>query len=1131
MNKNEGKRIFHDQHGARGRYVVSGTVLLGLLTFCVFSVTAVSVLVTPPLLSSLDPGASSLNHLPDTAPADTVLTTPLGVTPWQTLFTAPSPKEGVAVPSEVLGFFVNWDDNSLYSLKAHADSLDGLIPEWLHLTSGTGDFALDNPDRTQETREFLDTEHATLPIYPLINNYNPQTDGWDSESLAGVLATPETRQALISHLLDYAVSQRTAGITIDFEAVPDTSQASLVIFMGELSRQFHGQGLRVMQCIPLTDDSFDIAALGRASDQIILMAYDEHVPSEPTAGPIASMGWYATGIAERFRALSPDRYIVALGNYGYVWPQDESEDSSLTFQEAMRKAEMAQSRIGLESISLNPTFSYTDKQQVSHRVWFLDAVSVFNQMVGAQKLGGAGRYALWRLGSEDPAIWSLFQRPRSLDRAAAEKLEELRFTYELSYEGTGEILQLAETPQNGHRDLEYDEATGLIRAETITDFPTPFVLRRWGGSDEKKIALTFDDGPDATYTPEVLAVLKRYDVAATFFVTGLNANLYPEILRDIFRQGSEIGNHTYTHPDITAISRRQFRLELDSTERIIEGILGRKTLLFRPPYAEDTEPANVEEVTPLVLTRDLGYYTVGMHIDPSDWKQPSAQHIADEVLAQAKAGAGNVVLLHDAGGRREETVAALPIIIGRLKAEGYEIVTLSQLMGLTPETVMPPVTAGDRLLSHINGLTVLSMSFFNAFMRAMFGIGIILGIGRFVVLGTLGLGNTMKARFAKKGLERREQSYRPTVSAIIPAHDEERVIVRTVRSILDSDYPLSSIIVIDDGSVDRTVAVLQQSFPNCPNLRIISQTHTGKAAALNRGIRESDADIIVSLDADTLFLPQTIRKIVRHFSDPRIAGVSGNTKVGNRLNLLTRWQALEYVTSQNLDRRAFEVLNCIPVISGAVGGWRRSALVEVGGFSDATLAEDADATWSLLRSGYEIVYEEEAIAFTEAPATVRNFVKQRFRWAYGTFQTAWKHKGAFVLGPPSVGWVAVPNVFIFQILFPLVAPLMDLLLVSSLAWYGWQKWQHPLAFSGFQGVPEVLGYYLLFLALDFFTALIPFLWERHERLSLLLWLPLQRFFYRQLLYYVTFRALWTAAKGTLAHWRKVERKATAEILT
>jgi cellulose synthase/poly-beta-1,6-N-acetylglucosamine synthase-like glycosyltransferase len=218
------------------------------------------------------------------------------------------------------------------------------------------------------------------------------------------------------------------------------------------------------------------------------------------------------------------------------------------------------------------------------------------------------------------------------------------------------------------------------------------------------------------------------------------------------------------------------------------------------------------------------------------------------------------------------------------------------------------------------------------------------------------------------------------------------------------------------------------------------------------------------------------------------------------------------------------------VVLGAVGGWRRSALVEVGGFSDATLAEDADATWSLLRSGYRIVYEEEAIAFTEAPATVRNFVKQRFRWAYGTFQTAWKHKGAFILGPPSVGWVAVPNVFIFQILFPLVAPLMDLLLVSSLAWYGWQKWQHPLAFSGFQGVPEVFGYYLLFLALDFFTALIPFLWERHERLSLLLWLPLQRFFYRQLLYYVTFRALWTAAKGTLAHWRKVDRKATAEIL-
>ncbi|MGB4942935.1 MAG: polysaccharide deacetylase family protein, partial [Candidatus Moraniibacteriota bacterium] len=836
MQRNGREKIFHDQRGIRKRYVVSAVSLFGCLIVGVFSVTAVSILRTPALPPlPVSSGVSAESTVSETVPQPVSLVTP-PIAAWQRLLTTSTVERNPAQLSEVFGFFVNWDDDSLASLKAHAAVLDGLIPEWLHLASGTGEVVLDDPARAQETREFLEAQDYALPIYPLINNYNPRTDGWDSESLVAMLSSPDARHTLIATLLDYATAQHAAGITIDFEAVPDTSQAALVLFMGELSSAFHEKDLKVMLCLPLVDDSFDIATLAEASDHLILMAYDEHVPSDSVAGPIASMGWYVNGIAERFRTLSPEKYIVALGNYGYDWPADGSPGRSLTFQEAVRIADRANRAVTLESASLNSTFSYSGESGIAHQVWMLDALSVFNQVTSAEKLGGTGRYALWRLGSEDPTLWNLFQRPQVRGRAAAEKLKTIRFSYEVSHEGAGEILQLAEAPRAGSRDITYDEATGLVIAESLTDFPRPYVLKRWGGNDSKKIALTFDDGPDATYTPEILEILKQYDVPATFFVVGLNASLNPEILKTILRQGSEIGNHTYTHPDISVITQKQFRLELDTTERVIEGVLGRKALLFRPPYIEDTEPENAEEVGPLILTHDLGYYTVGLHIDSNDWRQPRARMIADSVLDQARAGAGNIVLLHDAGGRREQTVAALPLIIEGLQADGFEIVRVSELMGLTSAEVMPLVTADERAMSHINGLTFHFVSAFNVFMRMMFGIGIILGIGRFLILGSLGFGNTLRARFIRRRLERREQQYHPTVGVIIPAHNEAGVIVRTVRAVLASDYPVSKVIVIDDGSTDQTVAVIRAHFPDDSEISVISQVHGGKSAALNRGI-------------------------------------------------------------------------------------------------------------------------------------------------------------------------------------------------------------------------------------------------------------------------------------------------------
>jgi cellulose synthase/poly-beta-1,6-N-acetylglucosamine synthase-like glycosyltransferase len=259
-----------------------------------------------------------------------------------------------------------------------------------------------------------------------------------------------------------------------------------------------------------------------------------------------------------------------------------------------------------------------------------------------------------------------------------------------------------------------------------------------------------------------------------------------------------------------------------------------------------------------------------------------------------------------------------------------------------------------------------------------------------------------------------------------------------------------------------------------------------------------------------------------------VGAVAGNAKVGNRINLLTRWQALEYITSQNLDRRAFDVLNCITVVPGSIGAWRRELIERIGGFNDLTLAEDADLTLSIRRQGYSVVYEDEAMALTEAPDTVRGFINQRYRWMYGTMQAAWKHRD--ILFRPrygALGFIALPNVIIFQVLFPLVSPFMDLLLISSLGMAAFNYNHHPAQYST-DALWRVLFYYTLFVTVDYLAAILAFSMERKEDWFLLIWLFWQRFFYRQLMYYVAIKSTLASLRGVMVGWGKLERKATVK---
>jgi cellulose synthase/poly-beta-1,6-N-acetylglucosamine synthase-like glycosyltransferase len=366
--------------------------------------------------------------------------------------------------------------------------------------------------------------------------------------------------------------------------------------------------------------------------------------------------------------------------------------------------------------------------------------------------------------------------------------------------------------------------------------------------------------------------------------------------------------------------------------------------------------------------------------------------------------------------------------------------------------------------------------------------------------------------------------FAPLVSVLVPAYDEEKVIASTLASVLRSDYSRFEVIVVDDGSRDATGAIVQTTFGADPRVRLLQQPNQGKPAALNRAVAEAQGDVLVTIDADTRIEPATIANLVRHFVDPKVAGVAGNTKVANRARRLTRWQALEYISGQNLEKRAFDLLNCITVVPGAVGAWRAAVIRSNGGFSKHTVAEDTDLTLTIRRNGWRILFDDEAVGHTIAPETSAALVRQRFRWTFGTLQALWKHRDAFGRERyGTLGRVALPHILLFQILLPLFCPLVDLLFFGSiLLWALAHTHFGPFLQLWTPGdVERAAVFFGVFMLIDLLTSLVAFSLERSEDWSLLLSLPLQRFYYRQLMDVVLFRAILRAIQGRAVGWGRV----------
>jgi peptidoglycan/xylan/chitin deacetylase (PgdA/CDA1 family)/glycosyltransferase involved in cell wall biosynthesis len=620
----------------------------------------------------------------------------------------------------------------------------------------------------------------------------------------------------------------------------------------------------------------------------------------------------------------------------------------------------------------------------------------------------------------------------------------------------------------------------------------------------RRIALTFDDGPDPRWTPRIAAILRRLGVPAAFFVVGEHVVRYPSVVASLEDQGFELGHHTFNHVDLATMAGWEQRLQVSMTDTAIVGAAGVRPRFFRPPYSGGPESITRTNAAELASTVDPGHLIVLSNYDSEDWRQPGVSRIVRNATPPGRRG--GVILFHDGGGDRSQTVAALRRLVPRLERRGFRFVSLSELAGAPRREIQPPASGSERLQGELL-IDALAVARWTTDVMLV----LLIPIAVLAVLRALAVA-AFARHHARRWRLRPSQPFTPPVSVIVPAFNEATGIERAVKSLAGGDYPAHEVVVVDDGSVDGTGEIVEGL--DLPRVRVLRQPNAGKAAALSAGLTVASGEVIVTVDADTVFEDQTLRRLVEPFADPTVGAVAGNTKVGNRRGLLGRWQHIDYVIGFNLDRRLYDTLRCMPTVPGAVGAFRRRAIDVAGGFSSTTLAEDTDLTIAIGRAGWRVVYVEDARGWTETPATLSGLWRQRYRWSYGTLQAVWKHRSALWRREPGkVGRRGLPYLLLFQIALPFMAPLID-----AAALYG-VVFLNPL---------PVLGYWLAFNLLQLVLGAYAFRLDR-EPLRALWALPLQQFVYRQLMYLVVAQATISAVRGVRLRWQHVERSGEIEV--
>lgn len=996
----------------------------------------------------------------------------------------------------VLAFYAPSDAASFQSLRSHYEKITHLAPEWFSMRS------FEEPLVAAPDKRIIEfNASADLKLLPMLSNL--ADNQWQPEIVEELARHPEKRLPFFEKLKDELQAVDATGVLVEWEQVDPAYRSELTSLLTDLATYLHHEELELWLCVPVDNDIavFDLDALATVVDRFVALLFDEN-GEEDSPGPLASLPWWNQWFDVLLEHGTPDQWIVGIGNYGYDWPRGD-KPTILSFTDAMARAGVAGTQaVSVEAPLYQPHFTY-EENGIPHSVWFLDAVTFRNQYAKALRRGVGGT-ALYRLGNEEESVWNIIADLK----LTPSQIEQIKSDNSVVANiGQGDLLVVSNEREPGLRTVTAlsPEAWGA----RYEKFPKNPLIYHRGGSARDQVVLSFDDGPDPVWTPLILDILKQEGVHAAFFVVGSRAIENPALIRRILIEGHEIGNHSYSHADLAEATEAWITFELNANQRILEGIAGISTLLFRPPYHADTYPQSFNEFMTLVQAQHLGYLSISNSVDSEDWNAPTPEGIVERV--KDRRHEGNVILLHDGGGDRSATVAALPQIIRSLRDRGDQIVSLQTLLKFPREALMPPIAVDDAADSRVvaqTGLTLVECieEFAWAF---MIGVTVLLFIrtSMIVILA-------VRHRWVEKK-QRKELVFKKPVSVLIAAYNESKVIAATIRSVLTSDYAGElELIVVNDGSTDDTAEIVADLAAADPRIHLISQRNLGKAHALNRALDAARYETIVMLDADTQFQPETIRLLVAPLAQPEVGAVCGHVRVGNLTSWIARFQALEYICGFNLDRRAYDHWNAITVAPGAISAFKKLAIERAGGIVADTLAEDTDLTLHLHRTRYRIRYVPEALAYTEAPDNIRALVRQRVRWAFGTLQCLWKHRGLLCsLERPGLGFFSLPSIWFCHVFLVALVPVVDMMLLLSV--------------SLGTGL-SVVGYAVFFFVLEWVLALCGCYFEG-ESLRTSLWIFPMRVLYRPLLCFSVWLAIIRALRGAWYGWSKLERKGTVKI--
>ncbi len=1090
-SEKEPDHVFEDRSGVRGRVVVFLLIVLAILGCIWLWSLGQRLLIDPPLPRSPDFQASE--HA--ARPLDALVTL-------QGNSASPCDRRAEGRKREVLGYLPAADSTALTGMRARCGQLDRVMADAFLLGAPNGtvvplwenrNLALD------ELAEELDLPgEGILPVARI-------TASTRTDELAALISPGPALERLASELAELLSREARPELCINLEGHP---QLDPVLLRRALSRLKYVMATQAGRPLGLCLIAAPEARFWRDPELVKLLERAVVLGFRSDSSPLASpapQDWFETAVTE-VRALIPaEKLVVALGTFARSW-QGQGWPEQLGYAEALSHADRSGAMPVMDAGAGASRLRFLDAERQVNDLWLMDAASMHNQLA---VLDPGQAVAVWPLGYEDPAIWRILQADAQGRLAQILLEEKVDLSRQVLTEAGGPAIAAITPARTGRRFVLLDGAGEKIVGQRYDPLPLPWQVERRGLEVQGGLMLAFDGLPEEEDADTVIATLLRHGVKAAFFADLASVLQHDGSARKLAAAGHVLGLRMLPPLPGRAESEVTTRMMLNFEQLYLNALLQKpaRLVLLRPgagppSFSEDAFLAESGLLERGLIPVRSSFDSPFGPIDPDEF--------ADRILREGEPDLTQVITL-DLRVPGKGAITVLPDLLTRLAKDGFRFLSpglATMTQEPAPAAEAPPTSLGDWLAFRVadfflNSVTVLF--FVMLVVSAVFSLA-------YIALSLL-----------RHPHGKIDPGFAPPVTVVIPAFNEEKVIAACLESVLRSDYPDLRVIVVDDGSTDRTAEVVRGLVEKHPQVRLLQEENAGKWHAANFALSEIETPILVVADADSIFLPDTVRWLVQPFRDETVGAVAGLVEVGNRQNILSDFQHQEYMVTQNVLRRAQEFFDGILVVPGAAGAWRLKAVREGGSFSGETITEDADLTVAVHRAGYRVRFEERARSITEAPVRVRAFMRQRLRWQLGMLQVSWKHRGVLTSGMP-VGFALVDSIW-FGPVSLMFAMLDDILLITALtsAYYIFFLRE---AFPGSTLPTLLFASYFVMTGIEVLRTLTAFWFERRFELKTLMLIPILRFGYRQLLYLTAIRGLFRAATGHPTGWYKIERMGT-----